>query len=498
MFRYCLPVLLLVLGSRVPAQEPPSRAAVAESLRKATMFFHEEIARHGGYAWTASVDGKLRNGEGVAGPGTIWVQPPGTPTVGMAFLDAHEATADPLHLKAAQDAALALVKGQLRSGGWHYRIEFDPQQRREFSYRDGAKLDLAALPKTPAPGGWDVWKQRKHKDDMTILDDDTTPAALRLLMRVDRALEFKNREIHEAVEYALTSLLNAQYPIGAWSHNYDRFPTEPPAVEHYPVLPASFPKEWSRTWTKDFTGCYMLNDRITQNAIATLLLAHRTYGEQKYRAAAERGGEFLLLAQLPEPQPAWAQEYDRKMQPVWDRKFEPPAITGLESQDVLETLLLLHRETGDRKYLEPIPRAVAYLTRVRLADGSLARFYELKTSKPIYFTKDYQLTYSKDNVPTHYGFSHPSRLNEIDATYQRQVKLKGAELRQGPNQPTSKELIEQVRKIMAAQDQRGAWLEPSFVRDPAGKKVTPPEGVVQSKTFIDNVAVLCRYLKASK
>ncbi|MBL8798827.1 MAG: polysaccharide lyase, partial [Planctomycetia bacterium] len=410
MNRHGLFLVCLVLGSPALAQEPPRRAEVVESLRKATKFMHGQVARHGGYAWTSGVDGKLRNGEGGCGPDTIWVQPPGTPAVGLALLDAHEATGEALHLKAAEDAARALVKGQLRSGGWHYRIEFDPPARREFAYRAGAKLNLAALPKTPAPGGWDVWKQRQHKDDMTLLDDDTTPAALRLLMRVDRALGFKDREIHEAAEYGLTALLNAQYPIGAWSHNYDRFPTEPPSVEHYPVMAASVPKEWSRTWTKDFTGCYMLNDRITQNAIATLLLAWRIYGERKYRDAADRGGEFLLLAQLPAPQPAWAQQYDRKMQPVWDRKFEPPAVTGLESQDVLETLLLLHRETGDRKYLEPIPRAAAYLSKLRLADGTLARFYELKTDRPLYFTKDYRLTYSKVEAPAHYGFAHPSRL----------------------------------------------------------------------------------------
>lgn len=495
MKRCCFPLLVLLLGESAWTQEPPRRTEVVATLRKATQFMHGEVARHGGYAWTSSVDGKLRHGEGVCGPGTIWVQPPGAPAVGVAYLDAYEATGEALHLKAAEEAARALVKGQLRSGGWQYRVEFDPQQRRAFSYRDGAKLNLAALPKTPVPGGWDVWKQRKHQDDMTVLDDDVTPSALRLLMCVDRALGFQDREIHEAVEYGLTSLLNAQYPIGAWSHNYDRFPTEPPSVEHYPVLAASVPQEWSRTWTKDFTGCYMLNDRITQNAVATLLLAWRVYDDRKYRDAAERGGEFLLLAQLPAPQPAWAQQYDRKMQPVWDRKFEPPAVTGLESQDVLETLLLLHRETGDRKYLEPIARAAAYLGKLRLADGTFARFYELKTDRPLYFTKDYRLTYGKDEAPAHYGFAHPSRLASIEAAYKRQAPLKGEELRREPAQPAAQELAAQVRKIIAAQDARGAWTEPGAVRDAAGRKVTPPEGVVQSQTFIENMTALCRYLK---
>ena len=67
-----------------------------------------------------------------------------------------------------------------------------------------------------------------------------------------------------------------------------------------------------------------------------------------------------------------AQQYDREMHPVWDRKFEPPAITGLESQDALETLLLLARKTGDRKYLDAAlshdepPASTHVAPRVRL------------------------------------------------------------------------------------------------------------------------------------
>lgn len=64
----------------------------------------------------------------------------------------------------------------------------------------------------------------------------------------------------------------------------------------------------------------------------------------------------------------------------------------------------LYIRTGGRKYLAPIPRALAYLKASQLPDGLLARFYELKTNKPLYFTKDYQLTHDDSDVPTHYGF----------------------------------------------------------------------------------------------
>ena len=70
---------------------------------------------------------------------------------------------------------------------------------------------------------------------------------------------------------------------------------------------------------------------------------------------------------MPDPQPAWAQQYNYDMHPIWARQFEPPAITGGESQDAIETLLKIYRATGDKKYLEPIPRALAYLKKVAAA-----------------------------------------------------------------------------------------------------------------------------------
>ncbi len=492
-------LLLLVIPGFASAQDDKlARTDVVESLRKATTYFHGTIASNGGYAWVSSLDGKLRHGEGACGPDTVWVQPPGTPAIGLAFLDSFEATGDEIHRKAAVDAARALVKGQLRSGGWNYRMEFDPAKRKEFAYRDGPRGTREFIPKTPAPGGWDVWRQRRNKDDITILDDDTTQAALRLLIRTDAALKFQDKEIHDAAMYALESLTNAQYPNGAWSHNFDHFCSAPPDEKHYPVVAATYPEKWSRTWTKDFTGCYVLNDRITTNMIATMLLAHRVYGEKKYLAAAERGGKFLQLAQLPDPQPAWAQQYDRDMHPVWDRKFEPPAITGLESQDVLETLLLLYRETGKAEYLEPVAKAVAYLRKGLLPDGKIARFYELQTNKPIYFTSDYRMTDNSKDVPTHYGFAFPSRLDAIEAEHKRLLAVKPGESRAKPAPGASKSLTEETRKAMTAQNARGAWAEPGFVRDAVGRKVTPAEGVANSETFLTHVETLCRYLNATR
>ncbi|MDG1896446.1 MAG: hypothetical protein P8J37_16205 [Fuerstiella sp.] len=46
-------------------------------------------------------------------------------------------------------------------------------------------------------------------------------------------------------------------------------------------------------------------------------------------------------------------------------------------------MLRISSVTNDRRYLEPVPPALAYLQRSVLTDGRLARYYELRTNRPI-------------------------------------------------------------------------------------------------------------------
>ncbi len=491
----------LFLPNSLQADSPPKRKEVEAALQKAISFFQKKMARHGGHVWKSSGDGQFRMGEGIASPSMVWVQPPGTPSVGEAYLQAYRTTGSSEYLAAASEVAHSLVKGQLQSGGWYYHIEYDPKKRQKFSYRDLPKIQIKKVGKD-YPGGWTIWRKRQYRGNITILDDDVTSAALRLLMQVDQAKKFQDEAIHESVEYALKSILKAQYPNGAWSHNYDRFPLINPAEWHYPVKKASFNDMWSRTWTKDWTGCYSINDNVTPNLVKTCLLAYDIYKEKRFLQAAEKGGIFFLLAQMPEPQPAWAQQYNRDMHPVWDRPFEPPAITGLESQEVLRTLLLIYRKTGNKKYLQPVPRAVKYLRKSHLPvpGPKLARFYELKTNRPLYFTRDYRLTYDDSHAPDHYGFIFDSKINDIDFEYQDLLMIPPAELSSWKEPPPrlTPELTQKVTKILKEMDSRGAWIEKDWIRNPEGRKVYPDSGVVNSQTFVDNVQTLCRYLRATK
>ncbi len=466
-----------LLAATLPASAQTDAAQLRQQaalgLRRAAEFFRTKVAAEGGYVWRYSADLKTREGEGKAGPTTAWVQPPGTPSVGMAYLQAHDATGDRYYLDAARDTALALVRGQLQSGGWDYRIEFGAAARKKYAYRTDGRMKGV---------------------NVTTLDDDNTQAALRFLMRVDKALGFKDAQIHEAATYALTSLLKAQYPNGAWPQRYDGFPDP----KKYPIKKASYPESWSRTWPKaDYRGYYTLNDNTLADTIDTLLEATRIYGDGKYRQAALKGGDFLLLAQLPEPQPAWAQQYDLAMQPAWARKFEPPAVTGGESHGAMRALLKLYRETGEKKYLEPLPRAIAYLQKSRLPDGRLARFYELKTNRPLYFTKDYKLTYDDADLPTHYGFKVGDRTAALAKEYERLRQRGPQEVQKAPARPqASAALRGQVKAILAALDGEGRWVEDGRLRYHGTDD--PTRRVISSQTFARNLGVLSTYLAATR
>ncbi len=107
-----------------------------------------------------------------------------------------------------------------------------------------------------------------------------------------------------------------------------------------------------------YTEFYTFNDDTIADATTLMLEASISYGDDRYINSALKAGEFVIASQMPEPQPGWAQQYDPSMHPVWARKFEPPSVSGLESQSLIKLLMVLYRHTGDRRFLEPIERAL--------------------------------------------------------------------------------------------------------------------------------------------
>ncbi len=479
--RLSLLTLAIACSSNLKAEEPASHTDVRQALTKAVRFFQYDVSASGAYLWQYSADLKLREGEGVATATQAWVQPPGTPTVGEGLLEAYLVCREPVLLNAAKAAGHALVKGQLVSGGWDYRIEFDPPKRSGWQFLVDVKAGE---------------KRSSKARNVTTLDDDNTQSALRFLMKLDTVLEHRDQAIHTCVNYALASLLQAQYPNGAWPQRF----SDPPNPDEFPVLKASYPETWPRKYPKlDYRSYYTFNDNTIADVIDTMFLAAELYDAPQYAAAAERAGGFIILAQMPEPQPVWAQQYNSKMQPAWARRFEPTSVTGGESQGVIRTLITLYRRTGKQKYLDPIPRALDYLERSELPNGQLARFYELKSNRPLYFTKKYELTYDDSNMPTHYGFKVGSGVDRLRRDFEQ---TKGQPRDTSPlwkmtrGKPgNSNSLRNEVSRLVESMDARGAWLEKGRLRA-AGTEDS--QSIITTKTFIRNIRTLSRYLAATK
>lgn len=435
------------------------RAGAEAGLERAVRFFRDKVSTEGGYLWQYSADLSLREGEGKASTTTIWVQPPGTPAVGMALLDAYERTRKPYLLAAARDAGRALVRGQLHSGGWSYAIYLDAETRKKYAYRvDGQP-------------------SRKAKN-ISIFDDNTSQSALRFLARLDKATGFADKPINDAALRGIDAVLGAQHANGAWSQVWDG----PVPQDADPKLRASFPDDSPRTYPGgDYWWHYTLNDNAMSDTIDLLLEVASIYDQPRYRDAAIRAGDFLLRAQLPEPQPGWAQQYDKQLHPVWARKFEPPAVSGSESQRVVLTLIRLHAVTGEKRFLEPVAPAIAWMKRSLLPDGQLARFYELKTNRPLYMTREYAVTYEDTDLPTHYAFKVKADLARLEAAL--------ADPKLALPAPSKKPSDATVRTILAGLDERGAWVEEGTL------KYHKVDGkLIRCETFIRNVNALTMYL----
>lgn len=463
---------ICLLAFTLSAQSP-SREDVVRAMRKAADFYRHKVSTEGGYHYYYTADLSYGRSESAEGLTQVEVQREATPVVALAYLDAWEATGDRAFLEHARAAGQALVRGQLCSGGWDYLIEFDPAKRKEYQYRSDRNCG-------------------EDKRGVTNLDDNVSQAAIRVMMRVDKALDFSDAAIHEGARYALDKLVASQYPIGAWPQRFRK----PPDASLYPVKRASYPESWSKKWPgPDYQGHYTFNDNSIADAIDTMLEAARIYNEPRYKASAEKGGQFILLAQMPDPQPAWAQQYDRDMHPAWARVFEPPSVTGGESQGIMRILMVLYRETGDKKYLEPIPKALDYLKRSfiqrtdaeafrRLPQGPvLARFNELKTNKPLFITKGsrinapglgsrmvdgYEISYTPESVITHYGViitgrdvagledDYRSLLAADPKSIRRPDKLHGLSPWSERSASRSADTAD-VGKLISSLDERGAW-----------------------------------------
>ena len=414
------------------------------SLEKATDFM-QTLAIEGGYVYHYTLDGKEKWGEGKTDDRTIEVQPPGTPAVGMSFLKAYHATGNKKFLKAAEEAANALIMGQNDLGGWEHKIYFDRPKGRTVSF-----------------------------------DDDQTQSAISFLMALDQ--EIDRPELTKAVEKALDMMVESQLENGGWPHKY-------PEQGNY----------------HDFAT---FNDQGINDCIRVMIEANSYYDRDDIKKSLDKVGRFMMISQLPPPQPGWAQQYNEYLQPAWARSFEPPAVCPSASLHNIHSLIDLYELTGEGKYLEPIPDALRWIKSSQLPNGKWGRFLEIGTNKPLYYDRGrirvdslHQLSLERR---TGYGYENDlsGALKKAESRYLVTIGKMEKPAAPAP-ELKMKELAEEAKAIVESQDELGRWI----VRNDKFRKGTPGykwqgeyrfEDRISSALFNRNVAVLCEFIEECK
>ena len=341
--------------------DPPDRARVLDTMKRATAFMVGKVAVSGGYVWTYLPDMSRRWGEIEARPTMIWMQPPGTPSMGHAFLDAYRATRDESYSHAAERAAGALIRAQHPSGGWNYAFD------------TAGPASLAAWYDTVGRNAWRL-EEFQHDWGNATFDDAGTAESTTFLLRL--YLEKRDARYRAALDRAIGFILDSQHPIGAWPQRF------PPTA-----------RPFTHGGRPDYTSYLTFNDGVTAGNIDTLVLCYQALGDARLRDAAARGMRaFITLQQLP-PQAGWALQYTPGLKPAGARSYEPAALATHTTASNIEQLLRFYRLTGDAGFLAPVPAALDWLEAVRLppdvaAIAGLGRthptFVEIGTNRPLY------------------------------------------------------------------------------------------------------------------
>lgn len=416
----------------------------AEQALEMGIKYFKSISPDGGYVWYVTPDLTQRWGEGIVDEKTIEVQPPGTPSVGMAFLKAYEATRYATALRAAQSAATALIRGQNDLGGWGHVIKLDGDKSKIVSF-----------------------------------DDDQTQSAISFLMALDHKVG--SDELWAAIEKSLNMMVASQLPNGGWPHQY--------------------PKQGN------YHDYATFNDEGMNDCIRVMIEADNFYSNPQFKRTLNRAALFLMRSQLSPPQSGWAQQYNEFLQPAWARSFEPPSVCPAATLNNINSLMDLGVQLNNRDWLEPIHDSLRWLDEVRLPNGLWARFIELGTGEPLYYDRGRIRVNSTSELSEErrLGYGYETDLSEKLEKARKRFKslwIDGKEIdagKAGDTEARFSELEGKVREVIAAQDKKGRWI----TKDDKFKKQIPGQSWngewevkdrVSSRVFINNIEILSEYL----
>jgi PelA/Pel-15E family pectate lyase len=414
-----------------PQAQAPTRDATLAAMKTATTFMVEKVAVNGGYVWSYLPDMSRRWGELEAKPSMIWVQPPGTATMGHVFLDAYHATGDEYYYGAAEKAAEALIWGQHPSGGWHYMIDFGgPGSMRDWY----------------AKYGQNAWRMEEFQHDWgnATFDDGGTSEAMQFLLRL--YVEKRDPRWRPALDKAIGFVLESQYPVGGWPQ---RYPLRHDFVHH---------------GNPDYTSYITFNDDVAGENIKFLVMVHQALGDPRALPAVRRAMDSFIVTQQGQPQPAWGLQHTvDDLKPAGARTYEPKAFATHTTANNLDQLMNFYELTGDKKYLARVGEGLDWLDKVKLAkprpDGRThPTFIEIGTDRPLYVHRRGSNVengaYYADGVPekllAHYGAYRKIDVAAMRARYQR---LKGSDpAKAAANSPLLATTMVPLPKYFATRD----------------------------------------------
>ena len=240
----CLACLLLAIFTQ-PAHASKNEQQVLEVMKTATRFMMETVSYNGGFVWSYLPDLSRSWGELEAKRTMVWIQPPGTPTVGHLLLDAYHATGDEYYYEAVQKVASALIWGQLPCGGWNYVFDFAGEN---------------SLKQWYATIGKNAWRleEFQHYYGNATFDDSGTMQAAKFLLRM--YVEKDDPVYRYPLEKVIHFVLQSQYPSGGWPQRF-------PLMHDHPFR-----------GKKDYSSFITLNDDVTPENIEFLIQCYQAIG----------------------------------------------------------------------------------------------------------------------------------------------------------------------------------------------------------------------------
>ena len=289
----------------------PKLLAAAEEQATAWLDFLLTVQRQGALPTTVVFDADT----GAPQPFDRIVNDDSAAALGKPFLWGYRIWKDDRYLRGATSLADFFIRAQFPEGGWAYQFTLQP---------DGSVKPVWRI------ANFEEWVQSnglRHLAAVCVLTGDT---------------RYRN-----AASKAGEVILKAQNPAGWWPWG------------------APVGTEDKRT---DYMKGPTLNDWSLNACMGDCLVLHHITGDRRYAVALLEAGNWIMSAQLPDPTPGWAAQYDVQGRAAWARFMEPPgADTNFGTYGAGSALLMLYDITGQDRYLAPLRKHLAWLESIPAA-----------------------------------------------------------------------------------------------------------------------------------